>query len=88
MSNTFSFEEAGKPAAGGEDSAPKAFSFEEASGKPTPKGFMGHARDMGLSVLQGAIGVSAAFLPKDAAIVSTNGQLPDSKQVFYGRAEY
>jgi carboxyl-terminal processing protease len=38
--------------------------------------------------LQGAIGVSAAFLPKDAAIVSTNGQLPDSKQTFYGRAEY
>jgi carboxyl-terminal processing protease len=28
-------------------------------------------------VLQGAIGVAAAFLPKDSPIVSTNGQLPD-----------
>lgn len=63
MSNTFSFEEASQPvtapAAGG-DQAPKAFSFEEASGKPAPKGFMGHARDLGLSALQGAIGVPEA----------------------------
>lgn len=28
--------------------------------KPAPKGFMGHARDLGLSVLQGAIGVPEA----------------------------
>lgn len=63
MSSTFSFEEASQPvtapAAGG-DQAPKAFSFEEASGKPAPKGFMGHARDLGLSALQGAIGVPEA----------------------------
>jgi carboxyl-terminal processing protease len=39
-------------------------------------------------VLQGAIGVAAAFLPRDSAIVSTNGQLPDSRQTFYGRPEY
>jgi carboxyl-terminal processing protease len=39
-------------------------------------------------VLQGAIGVAAAFLPRDAAIVSTNGQLPDSRQTFYGRPEF
>jgi carboxyl-terminal processing protease len=38
-------------------------------------------------LLQGAIGVAAAFLPKDAEIVSTNGQLPDSKQRFYGTPE-
>lgn len=58
MSNTFSFEEASQPApAAGGDQAPKTFSFEEASGKPAPKGFMGHARDLGISALQGAIGV-------------------------------
>ncbi len=39
-------------------------------------------------VLPGAIGVSAAFLPKDVAIVSTNGQLPDSKATYYARREY
>lgn len=61
MSNTFSFEEASQPApAAGGDQAPKTFSFEEASGKPAPKGFMGHARDLGLSALQGAIGVPEA----------------------------
>jgi len=39
-------------------------------------------------VVPGAIGVSAAFLPKDAVVVSTNGQLADSKQTFYARPEY
>jgi carboxyl-terminal processing protease len=39
-------------------------------------------------VLPGAIGVSAAFLPKDVAVVSTNGQLPDSKATFYARREF
>ena len=38
--------------------------------------------------LPGAIGVSAAFLPGDSVIVSTSGQLPESKQVFYGRREF
>ena len=55
---------------------------------PHLKGLVLDLRNDPGGVLQGAIGVSAAFLPKDAAIVSTNGQLPDSKQVFYGRAEY
>jgi len=39
-------------------------------------------------VLPGAIGVSAAFLPKDAIIASTNGQLPDSKATFYARRDF
>jgi carboxyl-terminal processing protease len=39
-------------------------------------------------LLQGAIGVAAAFLPRDTEIVSTNGQLPDSKQSFYARPEF
>src|SRR5476649_1347585 len=55
---------------------------------PNIKGLVLDLRNDPGGVLQGAIGVAAAFLPKDAAIVSTNGQLPDSKQIFYGRPEY
>ena len=55
---------------------------------PHIKGLVLDLRNDPGGVLQGAIGVSAAFLPKDAAIVSTNGQVAESKQVFYGRAEY
>ena len=55
---------------------------------PNLKGLVLDLRGDPGGVLQSAIGVSAAFLPKDAAIVSTNGQLPDSKQIFYGRSEY
>ncbi|HWW71025.1 MAG TPA: S41 family peptidase [Duganella sp.] len=55
---------------------------------PNIKGLVLDLRNDPGGVLQGAIGVAAAFLPKDAAIVSTNGQLPDQKQVFYGRPEY
>jgi len=55
---------------------------------PKLKGLVLDLRNDPGGVLQGAIGVAAAFLPKDAAIVSTNGQLSDSKQIFYGRAEY
>jgi carboxyl-terminal processing protease len=55
---------------------------------PSLKGLVLDLRNDPGGLLQGAIGVSAAFLPKDSEIVSTNGQLPDSKQSFYGRAEY
>ncbi len=55
---------------------------------PHLKGLVLDLRNDPGGVLQGAIGVAAAFLPKDTAIVSTNGQLPDSRQTFYGRAEY
>jgi carboxyl-terminal processing protease len=33
-------------------------------------------------LLEGAVAVSAAFLPADAVVVSTNGQIADSKQTF------
>ena len=56
--------------------------------EPNLKGLVLDLRNDPGGVLQGAIGVSAAFLPKDAAIVSTNGQLADSRQTFYGRPEY
>ena len=55
---------------------------------PNIKGLILDLRNDPGGVLQGAIGVAAAFLPKDAAIVSTNGQLADSKQIFYGRPEF
>jgi carboxyl-terminal processing protease len=55
---------------------------------PNLKGLVLDLRNDPGGVLPGAIGVSAAFLPKDAVIVSTNGQLPDSKQTFYARREY
>jgi carboxyl-terminal processing protease len=55
---------------------------------PNLKGLVLDLRNDPGGLLQGAVGVSAAFLPKDAEIVSTNGQLPDSKQSFYGRPEF
>ena len=56
--------------------------------EPNIKGLVLDLRNDPGGLLQGAIGVAAAFLPKDAEIVSTNGQLPDSRQSFYGRAEF
>jgi carboxyl-terminal processing protease len=55
---------------------------------PNLKGLVLDLRNDPGGVLPGAIGVSAAFLPKDVVIVSTNGQLPDSKATFYARREY
>jgi carboxyl-terminal processing protease len=55
---------------------------------PNLKGMVLDLRNDPGGVLQGAIGVAAAFLPKDAPVVSTNGQLPDSKQIYYARPEY
>jgi carboxyl-terminal processing protease len=55
---------------------------------PGIKGLVLDLRNDPGGVVPGAIGVSAAFLPKDAVVVSTNGQLPDSKQTFYARPEY
>ncbi|MES2264769.1 MAG: S41 family peptidase [Pseudomonadota bacterium] len=55
---------------------------------PNIKGLVLDLRNDPGGVVPGAIGVSAAFLPKDAVVVSTNGQLADSKQTFYARAEY
>ncbi len=56
--------------------------------EPQLKGLVLDLRNDPGGLLQGAIGVAAAFLPKDAEIVSTNGQLADSKERFYGRAEF
>jgi carboxyl-terminal processing protease len=39
-------------------------------------------------LLEGAIAISAAFLPADAVVVSTNGQIPDSKATFKASPEF
>ena len=56
--------------------------------EPHMKGLVLDLRNDPGGVVPGAIGVASAFLPKDAVIVSTNGQLLDSKQTFYGRREF
>ncbi|MFL6711257.1 MAG: S41 family peptidase [Massilia sp.] len=55
---------------------------------PKIKGLVLDLRNDPGGLLPGAIGVSAAFLPKEQEIVSTKGQLPDSNQSFYGRREF
>ncbi|HEX2530027.1 MAG TPA: S41 family peptidase [Burkholderiaceae bacterium] len=55
---------------------------------PNLKGLVLDLRNDPGGVLPGAIGVAAAFLPKDAVVVSTNGQLQDSKATFYARREF
>ncbi len=55
---------------------------------PKIKGLVLDLRNDPGGVLPGAIGVAAAFLPKDVVVVSTNGQLPDSKATFYARREF
>ncbi|MBC3885754.1 S41 family peptidase [Undibacterium griseum] len=55
---------------------------------PNIKGLVLDLRNDPGGVLPGAIGVSAAFLPKDVAVVSTNGQLADSKATFYAKREF
>ncbi|WP_034641546.1 S41 family peptidase [Chitinilyticum aquatile] len=39
-------------------------------------------------LLNGAVGVSAAFLPKDALVVYTDGRTPDAKMKLYASKEY
>jgi carboxyl-terminal processing protease len=56
--------------------------------EPHLKGLVLDLRNDPGGLLQGAIGVAAAFLPKGAQIVSTNGQLAESKESFYGTPEY
>lgn len=55
---------------------------------PQLKGLVLDLRNDPGGVLPGAIGVSAAFLPKDVAVVSTNGQVEDSKATYYAKREF
>ena len=54
---------------------------------PKLKGLVLDLRNDPGGLLEGAIAISSAFLPKDVPVVSTNGQLPESKAVFKARAE-
>jgi carboxyl-terminal processing protease len=56
--------------------------------EPNLKGLVLDLRNDPGGVLPGAIGVAAAFLPKDVVVVTTNGQLPESKASFYARREF
>jgi carboxyl-terminal processing protease len=59
-----------------------------ARAEPDLRGLVLDLRNDPGGLLQGAIGVAAAFLPRGAEIVSTNGQLEESRARFYGRPEY
>jgi carboxyl-terminal processing protease len=55
---------------------------ELAEKNPNLKGVILDLRNNGGGLLQGAVGVAAAFLPTNAVIVSTKGQAADSTQIF------
>ncbi len=49
---------------------------------PNIKGLVLDLRNDPGGLLEGAVALSAAFLPADAVVVSTNGQIPDSKATY------
>jgi carboxyl-terminal processing protease len=49
---------------------------------PQLKGIVLDLRNDPGGLLEASVAISAAFLPADVTVVSTNGQIPDSKQVF------
>lgn len=55
--------------------------------EPQLKGLVLDLRNDPGGILFGAIGVSSVFLPKNVPVVSTDGQLEDSKEVFYSKKE-
>ncbi|MEW6707803.1 MAG: S41 family peptidase [Pseudomonadota bacterium] len=55
--------------------------------EPNIKGLVLDLRNDPGGLLEGAVAVSAAFLPSDVLVVSTNGQLPESKQTFKASPE-
>ncbi|HLO94152.1 MAG TPA: S41 family peptidase, partial [Burkholderiaceae bacterium] len=55
---------------------------------PNLKGLVLDLRNDPGGLLEGAVAVSAAFLPKDVEVVSTNGQIAESKASFKANPEY
>ena len=56
--------------------------------EPNLKGLVLDLRNDPGGLLEGAVAISAAFLPADSVVVTTNGQIPDSKQTFKASPEY
>lgn len=54
-----------------------------AAADPTIKGLVLDLRDDPGGLLQSAVGVSGAFLPKDSLVVYTDGRIASSKQKYY-----
>jgi len=54
---------------------------------PNIKGFVLDLRNDPGGLLNAAVAISAAFLPEDVTVVSTNGQTPDSKQILRANME-
>jgi carboxyl-terminal processing protease len=55
--------------------------------EPRLKGLVLDLRNDPGGLLEGAVAISAAFLPNEALVVTTNGQLPDSKASFRATPE-
>ncbi len=55
---------------------------------PKLKGLVLDLRNDPGGLLDGAVAVAAAFLPPDAVVVTTNGQLPESKATFRANPDY
>jgi carboxyl-terminal processing protease len=55
---------------------------------PHLKGIVLDLRNDPGGLLEASVAVSAAFLPSDATVVSTNGQIPESKAVFKASPEF
>lgn len=55
---------------------------------PNLKGLVLDLRNDPGGLLEGAVAISSAFLPSDVVVVSTNGQIADSKATFKASPEY
>jgi carboxyl-terminal processing protease len=55
---------------------------------PGIKGMVLDLRNDPGGLLEGAVALSSAFLPEDVTVVSTNGQIPESRATFKAAPEY
>lgn len=73
MSDTFSYEDAAKPAPSTKPESAEPFSYEEATGQTPSRGFKGWARDVAATAVKGAIGVPEAIV--GLADIPTGGRV-------------